>query len=72
MYKIQVTRQVMKDLSSLPEDYAQAISQHIDDLAEKRIANCVVLISRNDRPCGCSGDFVLTGGQRGRPFRPFS
>lgn len=35
MYKIQVTRQVMKDLSNLPEDYAQAISQHIDALAEQ-------------------------------------
>ena len=35
MYKIQVTRQAMKDLSNLPEDYAQAISQHIDALAEQ-------------------------------------
>lgn len=33
MYKIQVTRQAMKDLADLPEDYAQAISRHIDDLA---------------------------------------
>ena len=35
MYKIQVTRQAMKDLADLPEDYAQAISQHIDALAEQ-------------------------------------
>lgn len=33
MYKVQVLRQAVKDIASLPREYARLVSQHIDSLA---------------------------------------
>ena len=34
MYKIRILRRAIKDISKVPRDYAQLISQHIDGLTE--------------------------------------